>query len=103
MSDFLQTMAALSTERAATVNTAGLASAKPALIYVGGIRVGELQSGVKKRSQGDAEHYVTKPDSSRHMSALDTVVVLRSDDSTQGVFPPPNRGKSLSAKIDPSW
>ncbi len=34
MSDFLQTMAALSTERAATVNTAGLTAAKPALPLV---------------------------------------------------------------------
>ena len=53
MSDFLQTMAALSAERAATVNTAGLTSAKPALPLV--LDQFDIIAEIKDRSPSEGE------------------------------------------------
>ena len=66
MSDFLQTMAMLSTERAAAVNTAGLAAAKSALPLV--LSRFDIIAEIKDRSPSEGE--LTSVNSDRKQQAL---------------------------------
>lgn len=66
MSDFLQTMAMLSTERAAAVNTAGLAAAKPALPLV--LSQFDIIAEIKDCSPSEGE--LTSVNSDRKEQAL---------------------------------